>query len=79
MKRGALESLAWLVALLEIKGEVNVEAFGVELVISWDSACQPLIMSGCQESVGLTLFLQDDLNRFVGEVFTELPVLQPLC
>lgn len=54
-EEGALESLAWLVALLEIKGEVNVEAFGLELVISWDS----------KESVELTLFLQDELNRFV--------------
>lgn len=76
-EEGALESLAWLVALLEIKGEVNVEAFGLELVISWDSSCQPLIMSVCKESVGLTLFLQDDLNRFVGEVFTKL--FHPLC
>lgn len=58
------ESLAWLVALLEIKGEVNVEAFGLELVIS---SCQPLIMSACKEAVELTLFLHDDLDLFAGE------------
>lgn len=38
-KERAPELLAWLVALLEIKGEVNVEAFGLELVISWNSSC----------------------------------------
>lgn len=56
-----------MVALLEIKGEVDVEGFGLELVISCDGSCQPLIMSVCKEAVELTLFLQDDLDVFAGE------------
>lgn len=53
-----------LFALDEMRGEVNVEAFGVELVISCGSSCQPLIISVCKEPVELTLFLQDDLDAF---------------
>lgn len=43
----------WLFALDEMRGEVNVEAFGVELVVSCGSSCQPLIISVCKEPVEL--------------------------
>lgn len=47
-----------------MRGEGNVGASGVELVITCDSSCQPLIISVCKEPVELALFLQDDLVAF---------------
>lgn len=54
----------WLVPQVEMRGEGNVGASGVELVITCDSSCQPLIISVCKEPVELALFLQDDLVAF---------------